>query len=407
MLSWPIRGFAFLLLLATVAGTQSSRAAEDKPPPDLPLEQWLREPDRTDVPLKMRILGPLPTYELRQIVRVVAKINTKALQKKHVQRELHYFVKIADEAGNWLPGDSYGSTSLQAKLGGGASMDLVGDAYLEPGNYTVAMIVYDAVLKERSVVRKPVRVPDNQRDRFSEFRQPYPKAEFLHNPERGVVPLGQARAMLPLRTSRPVHIDLVIDFGAYREELRSRTAKFFASRLLQTASVLSQIRPSRGCLEVSAIDILRLELFFRRQKPDDLDWHRVRDHVLKRNLDVVGAGTLASRREAASIFGEFLQELIKAPATCGAPGENPLRIVLLVASGVDFPPKSEVEPIKPECECVIYYLRQEQNPAYPFDELPRLLKRSDARKINFTNPKKFRQQLAELFESLEQVTTVK
>jgi hypothetical protein len=219
-------------------------------------------------------------------------------------------VKVADEAGNWLPGDSYGTMRLEAKLGGGAEMDLVGDAYLEPGNYTLAMIVYDALLKERSVVRKPVRVPDNQPDRFSEFRQPFPKAEFLHNPERGVVPLGQVRAMLPLRTGRPVHIDLVIDFGAYREELRSRTAKFFASRLLQTASVLSQIRPSRGCLQVSAMDILRLELFFRRQEPDELDWHRVRDHVLKRNLDVVGAGTLASRREAASIFGDFLQDVI-------------------------------------------------------------------------------------------------
>jgi hypothetical protein len=84
-----------------------------------------------------------------------------------------------------------------------------------------------------------------------------------------------------------------------------------------------------------------------------------------------------------------------------------LRIVLLVASGVDFPPKSVVEPITPECECVIFYLRQEQNPAYPFDDLPRLLKRSHARKINITNPKKFRRQLAELFEDLESVAAGK
>lgn len=405
---WSIHSFALCLLLTAGAVAQTGApAGAQLLPPNLPIAQWLNEPDRHDVPLKIRVLDPQPTFELRQFVRVVGEINVKALQKKHIQRELHYFLKVADEAGAWQPGESYGTASLEAKVGGRSEMHLIGDAYLEPGNYTVAVIVYDAVLKERSVARRQVRVPQGKRDRFTEFRQPFPKAEFLHNPERGVAPLGHARAMLPLRTGRPVHIDLVIDFGAYREELRSRRAKFYSSRLLQTASVLSQISPSRGCLEISAVDILRLEVFFQRKRPAELDWHRVRDHVLRRNLDVVGASTLASRREAASLFGEFLQELIEAPATCGSPEQNPLRVVLFVASGVDFPPKSEIEPIKPECECVFYYLRQEQNPAYPFDDVPGLLKRSHARKITITNPKKFRQQLAELFEDLENVAAGK
>ncbi|MCI0348764.1 MAG: hypothetical protein L0Z53_05005 [Acidobacteriales bacterium] len=399
-----IPALALLLILIGAAGALAQNPATDKRELDLPIYRWLNEPDREEIPVKVRVIGPVLTFEQRHQVRVVAVINARALQKKGVERELHYVMKIADETGQWYAEENYGMTKLTSKLTGRAQLELVSDTYLQPGEYTIALIIHDVMHNHRTVLRRRIRVPPIRNDPLPQLDRGLPRAEFLADPVLGVAALGTRGAILPLRSTRPLHIDLIVDFGAYREYLRSRGARFYASRLLQTSQVISRIAPTNGCLEVSAVDILRTEVFFRRKPAGELQWWEVREQILGRNLEVVDADVLASRLKTASLFAKFLEDLLKEPATCGLPGQDLERIVVIVASGVAFPPKTRVEPPPLECDCRIYYLRQVANPYYPFDDMPRLLKHLNVKKINLENPEEFRKELAELLGDLEQLS---
>src|SRR5262245_31349863 len=367
---------AVLLNAAVALGQAPARGRRNI---ELPVCQWLSEPDRQEIPVKLRVLGPVLTFEQRQQVRVVLVIDGRALQKKGAERDLHFLMKVADESGHWYSEENYGNSAISAKLAGRADLEMVSDAYFEPGDYTIAIIVHDAVQNQRTVLRRQIRVPRIKNDPLPHISNGLPRVEFLPDPVLGVASLGQQGAMLPLRTTGPIHIDLIVDFGAYREYLRSRGARFYASKLLQTSQVVSRIRPTSGCLEVSAVDILRTEIFFRRRQASELNWWDVREQILGRNLETVHANVLGSRLKTASLFAKFLGDLLKEPATCGRPDESLERVVLIVASGVAFPHKAEVEPVQVDCDCRIYYLRQIANPFYPFDDLPRLPKRMAVR----------------------------
>lgn len=398
------------LILAVAAFLNSSIATAQSSPDrkrgaDIPFQQWLSEPDRQEIPLKLHILGPTLTFEQRQQVRVIAIVNGRELQKKGIQRELHYLMKVADESGHWYAEENYGTTTIPAKLAGNTDLELISDAYFQPGDYTIAIIVHDAVRNQRTVIRRRIEVPRIKNDPLPRLDSGLARVEFLPNPVLGVVGLGLPGATLPLRSARPMHVDLIVDFGAYREYLRTRRAHLYASRLLQTSQVLSRLRPANGCLEVSAVDILRTETFFRRKQATEIRWREVREQILGRNLEVVEANVLASRLKTAAMFSKFLGDLLTEPATCGSPDQNLDRVVLIVASGVAFPPKTEVEALKINCDCRIFYLHQVANPFYPFDDLPRLLKRLDVRKFDLNHPEGSRKQLSEFVKYLEQTPT--
>ena len=112
-----VRISALLLLVAAFpnAGTGVGQtAAEESRRAQLPVLQWLNEPDRQEIPVKLEIIGPVLTFEQRQQVRVVAIVNGRALQKRGVQRELHYLMKVADQSGHWYAGENYGTMTLSA-----------------------------------------------------------------------------------------------------------------------------------------------------------------------------------------------------------------------------------------------------------------------------------------------------
>src|SRR5258707_1822181 len=123
--------FAFSLALS-VAAAPSAVAPASEPASEIPVEEWLREPDRQDFALKLQVKGPDLSFELRHLITVVARLEARDLQRKHVQRELHYVMKVADEGGNWFTGDSTGNMSLTAKLGSGDAIEFVGSGYFRP-----------------------------------------------------------------------------------------------------------------------------------------------------------------------------------------------------------------------------------------------------------------------------------
>src|SRR5262249_40113717 len=130
----------------------------------LPLHDWLSQGERKAFACDIRIFGPSLTFQQRYRVWVKATFPTPSLQKASVQRDLHFFIKVADEAGKWFNGETYNHFPVEKKFEKKVDLVLEGGLYLQPGTYTIAVVVYDSVLREHNVAFRHVNVRPPKHD---------------------------------------------------------------------------------------------------------------------------------------------------------------------------------------------------------------------------------------------------
>ncbi|MBI2682675.1 MAG: hypothetical protein HYX26_05575 [Acidobacteriales bacterium] len=369
---------------------------------DLPVDHWLKAGESKDFKSSVAIEGPYLHYQQRFLVRVQTKVDLKRLQKAGVERDLHSIVKVADENGRWDPGESYVSAQFTERLKDSTDLLITTELFFQPGRYTLGVIVYDGLTEQRSVSFRKLKVDPINNDPLPHLARDLPRVEFLPEAREDALPFGEGRAYLPVTTARPVLIDLVADFGAYSERLPPRQQNFDASRIVQAASLLSQIQLDHGCIRVTGLDILRRQEIFRRADAAGLDWEAKREEILKRPLHTVDINELAARLESAAYVRKQLERLWSEPVFCPDRHGPVQHIVIFLGHGVFFPQGTKVAPaqIDRNCDCSIYYLRLEPNYRYLFDMVPKILKPISPRIFKSESPKDFRKDLAELLRAI-------
>src|SRR5260370_35802765 len=67
---------------------------------DLPIEAWLSQGERTEIPWKVSLSKPVLTFHLRILVRGPADLQADLLQKQRINHNLPYMVKLSPDAGS-------------------------------------------------------------------------------------------------------------------------------------------------------------------------------------------------------------------------------------------------------------------------------------------------------------------
>lgn len=401
---WLARVLVFVLTLwcpllrgqPEIAANTGRRAA-------LPVETWLQEGERRDFKMELTVRGPYFGYQQRYLVRVFVKVDLRRLQKSGVERDLHFVAKVADESGRWHPDESYGESRL-FKPAGRNDLVLSAEFFFQPGRYTVAAIVYDGVSGQRSVAFRKLKVPAVEDDPLPQLARELPRIEFLPGARSDALPLGRGRALLPLRTQRRLLIELVVDFGAFREEMSARQQNWDASRMVQIGSLLAQMQFEKGCMRVTGLDVLRRQEILWRAPREEVDWRRTRQELLERSLHTVGVDELSARLESAQYLRRQLERLWSEPQACSGQPPPDERIVILLSHGVLFPLRTKVEPaqVSPNCRCRFFYARLEPSQYYLFDLVPKLLKPIAPKVILSRSPEEFRKDLGALLKAIEE-----
>lgn len=369
----------------------------------LPVEKWLQEGERRDFKMELTVRGPYFGYQQRYLVRVFVKVDLRRLQKAGVERDLHFVAKVADESGRWQPGESYGESRL-LKPAGLNDLVLAAELFFQPGRYTVAAIVYDSVSGRRSVAFRGLKVPRIEDDPLPQLARDLPRVEFLPPSRNDALPLGRGRALLPLRTPQRLLIDLVVDFGAFREEMSVRRQNWDASRMVQIGSLLAQMQFEKGCIRVTGLDVLRRQEVLWRAPGDGVDWWQLRKELLARSLHKVDVEELSARLESAEYLRRQLERLWSEPEACAGQTPPDQRIVILLSHGVLFPLRTKVEPAQVDrnCRCRFFYTRLEPSQEYLFDLVPKVLKPISPRVILSRSPEEFRRDLGALLKAIEE-----
>lgn len=462
-----LRALWFARLLAMVVVCATSAVAADDPKRtnehhdetsddlrnSLPLKDWLSQGERKAFACDIRIFGPSLTFQQRNRVLVRASFPTPSLQKASVQRDLHFFIKVADEAGKWFDGETYNHFPVEKKFDKKVDLVLEGGLYLQPGTYTIAVVVYDAVLREHNVAFRHVIVRPPKHDSLPALLSEVPRVEFPPDPVDGVASLASGHVSLPARTDRPVELDVIVDLTPYAAattitagpdagsdglasigsvrgasigdpgrfpngpRLRGpsmpmhrtipagmrRGVKAFQTWLLEAASVLSDIDLKNGCSRVTVFNALSRRTVMTAQPALSADWLRTWDDVMHTNLDLVSVDELAGSVESAKFFSDQVENLMSQPPECNPKNVHPLRVLALFSHGAHFPSGTMRVKIQSNCDCQVFYMREHEDVTDLFDDLHRMLAPLSVRRLEFSDPKQYRHKVADFMKILQEL----
>jgi len=398
-------------------------AAEEPVLRNLPIA-WFEAPDHHAPHWRVDFEHPGLTYSERIALDVKATISVNETENR---TDWHIILRIADGAGNWFESYGYYRLDLRPSQPGPVPVSWQGRVFVQPGTYRLALLAYNAENQQHFVwhksvnVKRPGELPDLDRN--------LPRVEFVHR-DRNESPIPE---YLPVRTQAPLRIDLIfnvtpsLQLDETRDYNRQKTGgKYVASvrpsveeTIRGAAVVLTQLAPSRGCVRVSAVDILRLRVPTDRSSAAPISTIKQVNRAIesRRDAAVINVATLAGRTKAREFFHQFINEVVSDNTGCGPELPFANRIIVVVSDSLVFPQGDDSEPVLPAGQEPVRFFHIRFSATYwtvdngvrasisaqahsTFDEVGRLLKPFQPRTFDVAQPQDLRHAVAQIVKDI-------
>lgn len=452
VLRWLSATLVSLLCLCAFAHARVNQKAKDEPAPDVPMQQWLAAPDHSDFPAQYKVMPPRLTYLQRYLVETRVAISGEIARG----RDLHIWLKVADNTGKWIPGEAHVHSEASTALSKKNEFQFVAGFYASPGQYTVAVVIYDVKSEKYNVRHLPLKVEPLKNDPLDGHEESSgTSVEFLSDPPPGMRsfqdissvskyepdslwPFAAKLDSYPLNSTRPVQLDVVLNFSdpgdtftippsvfsrarrsifdSMPETVQMSTTpgkiqlrqKEYIGAVLSVGQVLAAIHPANGCVRISGIDMTGMEVAFRRSAPESIEWEALRKTRSTTKLAEVSVHALQNRKEQPMFLRDFLTNLQEPIANCGS-GADPLHEVIFVSHAFAFPVGAHKEDfhITDHANFRIHYYQLNTGPRANYDDLGSFLKSADTKSHDVFEPKQLREAMARTFADIASRTSKK
>jgi hypothetical protein len=374
--------------------------------PKIPLA-WFEEPEQHASHWKVTLGPAFLLYSQRFTIQARAVFPAHA-KKSESQPDWHIILRVADEHGNWFAGSDYDHVELSRIPPKVDRVTWSTNFFARPGSYQLVLLAYDATSEKHYLWRKSVHVETP--DALPELDRDLPIVEFI-DPSRLRAPLGE---YLPIHSQKPVRIDVILNLTGelqlgLHSDMFSWIRQIYVEGTLHGAtSVFSQLKPDHGCVRVSAVDILHLDVTLDRTFANpESDWRNVHNSILRnRDTSKVDIRTLTGRTKAREFFHQFLDRVISDSTGCGQDSGNIERAVVVVSDSLVFPKGIDTEPVVPRnLQAARFFhvrISPEHQPAY--DQVGHMLDPLHPRRFDVTSPKQLRHAVAEIIRDIENTT---
>jgi hypothetical protein len=393
------------------------------------VDQLLSQAPKKDFPWNIQV-KTIQSSEERFLVQVKAIFYVSSLEG-YLQRNLHFIVKIAN-SNKWVPGYSY----CQITIPDTASYHVLGPIecnakiYVRPGEYTVAFIAYDPIVKKGNFGRKVIKTPGLQKgfppepktafddveyfrsndiedpsSAFSDLFASEKLPEWMHvenkrrlcvdivanaspdyhlNPQLGIsvrrIPNGSVDSSRAFenpenwdQNGSPVYAlqNSVSTSYSKNDNALQKLRVYSLIPIMQTASILSHLKLRDGNVRITVVDAFRVKTFFDRVNAADFDLKKAQEMVMKQNLNEVSIDDLNAYGKNAAFIKDKLQEIANDP--CSSKAQTPLRIIILVNGQMKFPQQWNFPQFKlpaPD-ETKLFYIRYGE---YGEDDIYKIIK---------------------------------
>ena len=432
-----LRGLFVLVVISLLVRwpllADSDRHAESAPT-SVPIARWLSEGERKTFDWKVDVSQPTLTFQQRDQVWVTASLDAKSLQKASAQRDLHFWLKVADERGKWFEGQTYNHYEIKKEFEQAVDVEFEAGLYLRPGRFTVAVVLYDATLNEHNVAFSQVTVPRLKGESFDGLLDGLPDVEFLPIPVDGIATPGSGHLHLPVPSKLPIELDILVDLGnpaglggpnhAHRPsdsvtlerrrpapmwpqmpQIHARgaptrpTVKAYQTQMLEAASVLSDLNLQSGCSRVTVVNSTDRKVLMTAEPDVSANWIKLWNDLVAADLNLVSVSALAGSAEAPKFFRDQLDRLLIRAPQCNSQIRTASR-AFIILSGAQFLNAGHTQ-VDQKCDCRVFYLRKfDDYGDSADDDVNRILAPLHPNRLQFSNPVQFRHRLIDLLKGI-------
>ncbi len=415
------RALAILLYLATLPAAPAQTGMRDRYFLRYPFDAWKNEKARPQIKWSDKILQARLSAHQRLTARIEIELDRHEIEKRRGRGEIVIFVEIVDARGQpWRTHQTFDLARIprDAKTQG---MTFAQEAFVLPGEYKIYLAACDSRTLEHSFAERTFRAPALRDDPLPGAWRDLPPVEFVRNfggPELWFQPYIRGRLLLPLATSRPVHLDLIMNLTPSERVSGSiRNFRRNMSILVPALKILSGIQIRDGSLDVTLLDLTKRRAW-EQKNAHELDWARLREPLANNNPGVIDVQSLAARAEMRRFFWDQVIGRLSPEEE-----KEPLRVVIVLSAPVFLERQYKVEPatVRRDPSRRVYYLRYRplplarpvfnpfmENPrpaanALPSDDFESALKSLDTRVFGAITPQDFRRAVANMLAEISRM----
>jgi hypothetical protein len=406
------------LMFPLLAAAQSSLLTETEVEPgEIPFDEWAAAGVREEIPWRVQVARPRLSISQRHMLRMTILLDGKKVGRSGAS---HFVVVAAlrQAEGVWLENRGMLGVKVEAPPPKGTQIEIVLQAFVLPGKYTLGLLLYDRQQRKRSMTFREVRVSPISRDPLPDSARGLPRVEFIQS-ERAFLrsePMEiTTKLFLPVETRRPVNLDVLVNYTpSYEYSGRRGPQQQIISVMTGMLRVFSQLDLRNGTLNLTALDLARQRTFFEQRNVRDLDYPGLREALPSIHQASVDVKDLERRFEMVAYFRHVLSKKLAplrpmAGAEAGygnhvlaAPPEDPYRVVIVVSAPMLFERRTDLQalPAPANCNCRVYHLRYRLGRGNDFDQLYRAMEKVRPKLFEIETPEQFRKVLARIIADL-------
>lgn len=384
------------------------------------MDALLAGPDRADLRWSVTLGRPTLGAFQRIMTRISIRVDAKEIQQRHSEGVLVFVAEFQDAAKKTY------RTHMQVGLSQNVDASpYVGrglQAFLLPGDYRLALAVFDPRSNQSSVTHRMLHVPLPKSDPLPNAWRSLPAVEFVgmqDMPDRWFLPENRNRLDLHVNNPHPPSIAILANIAPSEASRRQRrTFDRNLSAIVPALKILSQITGT-GTREIKIVDVMRRQVVFQQLAPAELDWAKLRPVLQENSPNKIPVAALKDRDQDLKFFGSEASRL--------AAGAGERRVLIVMSAPVAFAARQDAHPVGAAPNATVFYLRFQTAALWPFtleptrattpqgvpdpliqpsslpvDELAGALKPLRPVLIDIFSPGKFREALAAILKQLEQ-----
>ena len=406
------------IALLMIVGAAAQSGQRDRYFTRYPFEKWKTENARPAIKWTEHILPARLSAHQRLVTRFEIGLDTHEIEKRRGRGDIIVLIEIQDALGRqWRTHQTFDLRRIP-KDGKANGFVFSLESFIVPGDYQVWMAVCDSATLEHGMKQKRLHVAPLRSDPLPEAWRDLPAVEFVRafeTPEAWFQPYVRGRLHLPLPTSRPVHIQVVMNMTPSERVSGSiRVFRRNMSVLVPALKVLAGIEPPKGSVDVTLLDLTRRRTWEQR-RVRSLDWMRMREPFADANPGVVDVQSLAAKAEMRQFFWDQVLERARVDER-----DDSLRVLIVLSAPVFLEHQIAVEPsrLPKNPNRRVFYLcyrplsayrppvQASDGPTVPIatamasDDLEHTLKPLDARVFSAATPEQVRKAIATMFAEI-------
>ena len=315
------------------------------------------------------------------MARVEVQMDGAELARRRGKGQLVIFVRLTDAEGR--PYQDHGSIDLEKIEEGirNQNVTYAESAFVLPGDYRVAVAIFDTATGEHSAKQEKLHVPAPKNDPLPDAWRDLPPVELIPHaepPDSWYLPTVAGRLHLPAETRRPVQIAVMVNLTpSERLSHSQQVPERNLGALLPALKVISQMAVRNGSLSVALLDLARRRVTFHQEDIHNLDWPALRDSLKEADAGTIDVKSLEDRHHKVEFFEAQVRGRIRPVAKEKSSGAAaPARVLIVLSNPVEFESGEDLQPIRlaPESDCRVFYIRYHPHivpPAVPPPALAR------------------------------------